>query len=36
MDQRDDTLTEMELNDDSDLVRYRFGNCFLTLSSNFL
>ena len=26
-------MDEMELNDDQDPVRYRFGNCFFTLTS---
>ena len=31
--QQNDTIDEMELNDDEDPVRYRFGNCFFTLTS---
>ena len=32
--QHRDTLDEMELNDDDDMVRYRFGSCFFTMPSN--
>ena len=32
----DDTLTEMELNEDDDVVRYRFGNCFFHLPSKYV
>lgn len=31
--QHKDTLDEMELNDDDDPVRYRFGACFFTMPS---
>lgn len=31
--QHKDTLDELELNDDEDMVRYRFGLCFFTLTS---
>lgn len=31
--QHKDTLDELELNNDDDLVRYRFGICFFTLES---
>ena len=31
--QHKDTLDEMELNDDDDPVRYRFGSCFFTMPS---
>lgn len=33
--QHKDTLDELQLNDDEDLVRYRFGMCFFTLPSNY-
>ena len=35
-DKHDDTLTELELNDEEDTVRYRFGHCFFYLPSIFL
>lgn len=32
--QHKDTLDELELNSDDDMVRYRFGMCFFSLTSN--
>ena len=33
--QQKDTNDEMEMNEDSEPVRYRFGNCFFTLESRY-